>query len=144
MELRTEVEIAASKERVWAVLTELSAYPEWNPFIVELQGVLEPGGKLSVTISQPETGSSRRFNAQILTCEPAQELRWLGVLGAKILFSGEHFLRLEALEGGKTRVIHGENFKGWLVPYLTRSLERTARGFVYMNRALKRRAEQSG
>ena len=37
-EIVTEVEIAAPPDRVWAVLTDGAKYPEWNPFIVSMQG----------------------------------------------------------------------------------------------------------
>ena len=36
--LQAEVDIQASAERVWEVLTDLPAYPEWNPFIVQAAG----------------------------------------------------------------------------------------------------------
>ena len=39
----TEILIQASSERVWAVLTDFAAYPEWNPFIVSLEGKAEWG-----------------------------------------------------------------------------------------------------
>ena len=31
--IHTEIEISASAERVWQVLTDLAAYHEWNPMI---------------------------------------------------------------------------------------------------------------
>ena len=44
-ELRTEIEIAATPDRVWEVLSDLTAYPDWNPFIKEASGKLENRGK---------------------------------------------------------------------------------------------------
>jgi uncharacterized protein YndB with AHSA1/START domain len=32
-ELHTEIEIDASAERVWDILTDFASYPQWNPFI---------------------------------------------------------------------------------------------------------------
>ena len=32
-ELRAEIEIAAPPERVWRVLSDFDAYPDWDPFI---------------------------------------------------------------------------------------------------------------
>jgi len=141
-ELRTEVEIDASPDRVWSVLSEFNRYPEWNPFIVRLDGELRTGARLRVTISLPE-GSEHTFKPTIVRCEPGEELRWRGQLWIKGLFDGEHFFKLEALAPGKTRVVQGENFGGLLLRFMGRTLTQTARGFVYMNQALKKRVESS-
>jgi hypothetical protein len=42
-ELRREIEIDAPPERVWAVVTDFAAYPEWNPFIRRIRGELHEG-----------------------------------------------------------------------------------------------------
>ncbi|MBI4544746.1 MAG: SRPBCC family protein [Gemmatimonadetes bacterium] len=43
-ELYAEIDIEASAERVWQVLTDFAAYPEWNPFMRSISGTLEQGG----------------------------------------------------------------------------------------------------
>lgn len=52
-QLRCEVEIAAPAERVWDVLVDFDANPEWNPFIRTMQGACEPGARLTVRIEPP-------------------------------------------------------------------------------------------
>jgi uncharacterized protein YndB with AHSA1/START domain len=52
-ELQTEIDIAAPAERVWRILTDFDAYPDWNPFIRKIQGRPEPSGKLEVRIEPP-------------------------------------------------------------------------------------------
>jgi uncharacterized protein YndB with AHSA1/START domain len=39
------VEINASPERVWAVLTDLPGHASWDPFITSISGSLVPGAK---------------------------------------------------------------------------------------------------
>jgi len=140
MEIRTEIEIAAPPSDVWRVLSDFRRYPEWNPFIVALRGEAKTGAALDLTISLPDSNNERVLRAQLLRCEPEDELRWLGHLWMKGLFDGEHFVRLEA-RGDKTRVIQGEDFSGVLLRFLMPRVTEAARGFVYMNQALKRRVE---
>ena len=135
----TEIAIAATPARVWRVLTDFDAYPDWNPFIRAVEGTAEAGTRLSVTI---EAGGSRhRFRPVLLQATPERALRWLGRGGFPGLFDGEHGFFLEA-EGGGTRLRQEETFQGFLVPLLWRGVEPATRaGFEAMNRALKARAE---
>jgi hypothetical protein len=141
MEIRTEVEIDAPIGAVWNVLVDFARYPEWNPFIVGLEGTPAEGERLTVTLSMPETAKEYRFRPRILRCEPEKELRWLGHLWVKGLFDGEHFFRLEP-RGERTRFIHGEDFFGILLRFSGQMFTLTTRGFVYMNQALKQRVEK--
>ena len=60
MELNTEIEINASSEAVWNLLTDTSRFPEWNPFIRRVQGELKAGQKLAVFI-QPSGARGMEF-----------------------------------------------------------------------------------
>ena len=37
-EIHTEIEINAPAEKIWKVLTDFAAYPEWNPFVRRGEG----------------------------------------------------------------------------------------------------------
>ena len=49
--------------------------------------------------------------------------------------------QLEPLSGGRTKLTHGEDFSGLLVPLLGSTLKATVVGFGQLNEALKTRAE---
>jgi len=140
MQLRTEIDIAASPDKIWDVLTDFRAYPEWNPFIIRITGEAAVGQRLDVVISPPQQ-SEMRFKPVVLRADPGAEFRWRGVLWFRWLFTGEHFFRLEQRDGGITRFTHGEDFSGWAVRFV--SMTNTTRGFVFMNQALKKRVESS-
>jgi hypothetical protein len=143
VELRTELEIDAPPERVWEVLADFPAYHEWNPFITRIAGELRPGAELRVTLSPPESDEAT-FRPKVLVCEEPRELRWRGQLWVKGLFDGEHYFQCREAPEGRTRFVHGENFSGLLVRFAGQRLTHVARGFVYMNQALKERVEGSG
>jgi hypothetical protein len=65
IKLNSEIEIKASSETVWNLLTDISRVPEWNPFIRRLQGKLEAGQKLAVFI-QPSGARGMEFNPIVL------------------------------------------------------------------------------
>jgi hypothetical protein len=138
--LHSEIEIDAPPERVWQVLTDFDAYPEWNPFIRSIEGDPEVGSRLRVRI-EPPGSRGMTFKPTVQAAEPARELRWLGRLFVPGLMDGEHRLALEPLDGGRSRFIQSERFSGVLVGLLGRMLAATEQGFKQMNEALKRRAE---
>jgi len=143
MEVRTEIEIQAAPSAVWAVLTDLAGYSEWNPFVPRASGDLRPGGQVELSVSMPD-GSDADVRTEVLAVEAGRELRlrrrWL----LPGLFDGVHFVRLVELGPDRTRVVHGEDFTGLLVKPLLGAITRATRGFVFMNQALKRRVEAAG
>ena len=139
--ISTEIEIAAPTSIVWEELTDGDAYPEWNPFVKHLSGDLKVGKHLNVTI-QSEGNSPMDFTPEVLTADKDTEFRWVGRLGVKGIFDGEHYFILEETAQGTTVLHHGENFTGMLgYPLLAFIREDTMNGFEAMNVALKARAE---
>ena len=142
METRAEIEIAAPAARIWQTLTDFSGYGEWNPFITQLAlaGELGEGATLRVFVSLPE-GSDHELESRVIRCEDSFELRWRTHFGFPGLFDSEYFFRLIELEPGRTRFMQGANFTGILKRLAGRTIAQAERGFVYMNRALKKRVE---
>ena len=140
--LRTEIDINASGERVWRVLTDFGAYGEWNPFITSISGEVRRGARLKVRV-QPSGGRGMTFRPTVLAADRNRELRWVGRLLFPGIFDGEHAFLITPLENGRVRLRQQETFRGLLVPLLRRLLDgQTRAGFEAMNRALKERAER--
>jgi len=143
LELRTEIEIDARPERVWAVLIDFEKFPDWNPFIRSIRGNVQVGSRLDVLLGASGT-RAMRFRPTVKAVVPNRELRWLGRLGLPRLFDGEHIFQIEPLGPIRSRFVQRERFRGLFVPLLARSLNRDARrGFEEMNRALRERVADS-
>jgi len=140
-QLRTEIDIDATPERVWHVLTDFDAYQQWNPFMTRASGTPVQGERLTIHM-QPEGGRAMTFRPTVREVVPHRRLRWLGHLLLPGIFDGEHRFTIEPLDGGGVRLVQQEDFRGVLVPLLAKSLDRrTLPAFERMNRALKQRAE---
>lgn len=87
--ISTTVDIPAPREAVWEVLTDFAAYGEWNPFMNRVEGEPQVGSKLRVHTARA-AGWGVTFRPTVLAAIPGRELRWLGRLGVRGLFDGEH------------------------------------------------------
>ena len=141
-EIHSEIEIDASAERVWQILTDFDSFPEWNPFIRRISGEITEGATLEAFL-QPPGGKGMTFRPKVLKAEHNQELRWLGKLWISGLFNGEHIFVVESLGDNRVRFLQHEKFTGVLVPLFGNVLANTKRGFDEMNQSLKERAEQT-
>jgi hypothetical protein len=133
------IDIAATPERVWAVLTDLAAYPQWNPFIRQASGQLTEGATLNLRMV-PAQGRAMTFRPKVLTVRPGELLRWVGRLIMPGIFDGTHQFALVDL-GGHTRLTQSETFRGLLVPLTRTTISHTEDDFRALNQALKQRAE---
>jgi hypothetical protein len=140
-EIRTEIEIAAPASAVWDVLCDLDAYASWNPFICEAVGICAAGERLTVRAG-PVRGRHHTFRPRVIEAEPGRALRWIGRLGVRGVFDGEHIFEIEPLGEYSVRFVQREYFRGALVPLLLPLVEEDTRtGFERMNAALRERAE---
>jgi len=139
-ELRSEVEINAPLSHVYGVLTDFGSYQAWNPFLTAVSGKLEVGKKLALEMSLPE-GRTYLLEPTVTQVMENAELRWQGQFLFPALLKAEHFFLLSARDGGVTRVVQGQNFSGLLLRFAGNALTLAARGSVYLNQALKKRAE---
>jgi hypothetical protein len=139
--VNTTVDIDASKQLVWDVLTDFAAYHEWNPD-TRIEGTAQVGSKLIVHVGATG-GRGMSFKPMVLAATPGVELRWIGRLGFGGIVDGEHFFILEPNADGTTHLTHGERYSGALValtkPFLNK--ERNQAGYENFNRVLKQRVE---
>jgi hypothetical protein len=138
--IQAVTEIDAPVQAVWAQLSAVSTYPEWNPFITSFEGELVVGTRAEVRIAPPG-GRPMTFRPTITAVDEGRRLEWLGRLLAPGVFDGRHSFLLEDLGQGRTRLTQTEAFSGILVALTSRTLERTAEGFEEMNQAIRLRAE---
>ena len=140
-QLHSDIVIDASPARVWAILSEFDAYPEWNPFIRRIVGRMSVGSRLEANL-QPPGGRGMTIRPTVLAAEPEREFRWIGSLVIPGIFDGEHIFRIEPIGPDRVRFVQEERFSGALAPLILRFIrESTLEGFAAMNRALKARAE---
>ncbi|QMW22798.1 SRPBCC domain-containing protein [Sandaracinobacteroides saxicola] len=138
--IATEVEIAATPERVWAILTDFAAYPQWNPYIVAIEGDATPGTVMQVH-SVPLPGAPEMVAPVLMVSADFPLMCWEGGLADRGQFRGDHRWRLEAIAGG-TRVAHVEDFSGTLAPdILARHGDTVRAAFERFDAALKTRCE---
>lgn len=138
-EVKTEITINATPEKVWSVLTHFEQYPAWNPFIKSIRGDVQVGNKISVRI-EPAQSKGMNFTPKVLAFERNKEFRWLGHLFIPGIFDGEHKFELIDHGNGTTTLKHSETFGGILKGIL--NLENTRKDFEAMNGKLKELAEQ--
>ena len=141
-QIRSEITIDASAERVWQVLTGFDAYPEWNPFITSIAGDLKSESRLKI-YAKPPGKMGMTFKPVVLSVQANRELRWMGHLLVPGIFDGQPSFAIDPIEENRVTFVQGERFTGVLVPFfgLIGLLDATLRGFEEMNRALKERAE---
>jgi len=134
------VEIAASPEVVWDVLTKFADWPAWNPEVksMSFEGPVEPGAEFRWK-SGPGT-----IVSTVEQVEPPRFIRWRGrTLSIKAI----HEWRFES-SGDRTRVETEESFSGLLAGVFRRQLQRTldkstSDGLQQLKREAERRSSPS-
>jgi hypothetical protein len=131
IEIETQIDLPHPAERVWQVLADLAAYPEWNPYHARVEGAAERGARLEVEVHKPN-GHRLVIHPRVIVAEPDRSLVWGG--GVPGTFRGVHRFDLEPLSEDCTRLNHTEVFAGLFVGYA--ELGSIEAGYAAVNAAL--------
>ncbi len=150
-ETRAEIDIKASPEKAWEVLTDFNSYPQWNPFIHRINGDPKVGTKIKIHL-YTSSGKSRTYRPTVTRVEPYHELRWLGKFFIPGMFTGERIFTIEPLKTNYIRFVNMEIFTGLAVALVgnlsgfmsSYRLDKDIyQSFVKMNDAFKEKVEQT-
>lgn len=139
--IKTFIDIGASPEAVWRVLTDFAAYPKWNPIIREIAGGSREKTTVKMRMHLPR-GGVRKLKVVVTRAIPAAELRWRGKRLIQGIFDREQTFIIvpHGLKG--VRLIQRGQFSGFLAPLIMPFIaNKTTAAYEAMNKALKKFAE---
>ena len=144
-ELRTSVDVHATPEVVWEVITDVPAYPQWAAVLTGAEGTFDDGGRVTLHFPPGNPLLRTTVSARAVEMTPCRRLSFglrLARLGTPGLLDTEHTITLTPQDDG-VRLWMAIRFSGLLLPLLTRSLNRDrAPGFEPMPTRLKARIEE--
>lgn len=119
--IATEIVIDAPPERVFAVVTDLDRYPEWNRFTPRITLAtrdLRVGAELDLDCRMSERELLRGEREAILALEPARRAFCMGTSRTRGRpgIRSERWQVCEPLEGGRTCFRNWERFTGPIAP----------------------------
>ena len=138
MQYRVQNNIKASPEKIWALLTDAAAYPEWNSTVVRVEGNIVQGEKIKVFA---KISPDRAFPVTVAQLEAPSKMVWQGGMPLG-LFKGVRTFSLEAQDDGSTNVSMVENFSGLMVPLMAGSMPDLRPAFEGFAADLKTKAEK--
>lgn len=131
------VAIAASPERVWTILVDGAAYPEWDSGVVRIEGQIALNEKIKVF---SKLSPERAFPVKVTELTPNRKLAWTGGMPLG-LFQGVRTFVLTPESDGTRFTMH-EDFTGPLLPLIWRKTPDLEPVFQQFAQDLKARAEQ--
>jgi hypothetical protein len=140
-ELRTEIQISSKLDKVWEILTDLPSWSDWNPIVSKIEGKLDLGAELSITMCDEKGNAGKHYTSIITALEENKRFNFIGKMMANFIFSADRRIELEDSQGG-TLFIQREIYTGLLVPLFWKKLNEQALPMLKsMNKALKKKAE---
>ena len=132
--------IKAKSGTIWAILTDASSYPEWDPGMIRIEGRIAPGEKIKVFT---KINPGRTFPVKVADFVPGQRMTWTGGMPLG-LFKAERTFTLSPQGDDTTEFTMREVFGGLLLPLIGRSIPDLSSTFEQFADGLKARAESAG
>jgi hypothetical protein len=129
--------INADPNQIWAVLTDVSAYPRWDSGVERVEGTVSPGAKIKVF---SEANPGRAFAVTVSELVPGERMVWSGGLPLG-LFRGVRTYALSPAGDGATEFSMREEYTGPMLPLIWPSIPDLQPSFDKFAAGLKKQAE---
>jgi len=138
------VKINAPAELVWRVLTDFSAYPDWNPFPVKAESTLQLGEPVVLYIPQGRRGKLMKQTFILEICQAPNKIAWrLPKMGHKLLFNAYRVQTIDAISETSCRYSTSDTFAGLIAGKIYKAQGKwVEKNFIKMAEALKLRCEK--
>jgi len=132
--------IDTTPESVWAVITDGSRYPEWNPAVLSFSGRIADGERIElVSIVNPD----RKFKLTVGSVEPPRRMVWWDGMPLG-LFKGIRTFTVRPTGESVCEFHMEEVYSGLLAPLITKSIPDMTESFEMFGDAVKAEAERRG
>jgi len=137
-EYTTSATIDAAPDTVWAILTDGSGYPAWNPEIIAVDGTMALGGRIVAHVRLGD-GAVRRVPQRVTVLEAPTRMQWTGGLPFGLFVGRRTFTVVPRGSGAEFRM-HLE-MSGPLASLILKSVGDRQPEIDRFSAALKQRAE---
>jgi hypothetical protein len=138
-EYSASTRINALPEKIWAILTDATKYPEWDPVAERIEGRIALGEKVT---AYTKLSPGRGFPAKVTEFEPGRKMTWTGGMPLG-LFTGIRTFTLVPQADGTVEFTLRETFSGPMLSLIGGSLPDMTEPFKGFVAGLKQRAEAS-
>ncbi len=134
------IEIDATPEAIWAVLTDFDKLPDWCSSFQGVEGEVAAGKRSTAFFKNPLTGKNMAFEHEVVVFEENCAMGWTGKA-----FLGRddfHVYSIEPLANGKSKFIQEDGLYGKPRNFMVTLTEMTIRrAYKQFNKELKARVE---
>ncbi len=137
-----KININASKETVWNVITDFENYPKWNSVLkMDKNDNLILGDNFDVSIVQPN-GKKSNFKATAIGKEEFQSFSASQTIIGKWFFQAIHFFIIEEVDEEHVTFIQKWELKGIIALLFRKQICKELEVFKLMNKELKEVIEE--
>lgn len=132
-ETRVSIEILATPEAIWDLLTDANRYPHWNSTVVSIRGQIAAGQAIGL---ESNLSPGKTFRLKVKAFEPPRRMVWGSMMGSRSF-------RVESIGNGLTRFEMSEKIGGPLFPLFARLIPSFDDSFNQFAADLKAAAEKA-
>jgi hypothetical protein len=108
MTCAVEVNIGATPDIVWTLLTDAGGFPRWNSTVTGIEGQIREGERLRLHVP----GTSRTFTPRVSDVATARRMTWSS--GFNPVIKGVRTFTLDATDDNSTDFVMKEHFSGFM------------------------------